>query len=418
MNDHEQNKAADDDAAFAYMRRPTRLYFSKPFSHYGELELRRFAYFVFEERPLKEFCMIEKEVCIRETPSGLQQIRAVLSFGEPGVRELTLQRFRKVDGHPMGSGLLSLRGEEIDRLISFLHLLQSATVAGEGRFRIEESEIDQYTVSDSALRKLISLRPTLVRQIVESELTTEEVTALAYRKAQLEVYERLLRDGAFADRYRSDHGLRGEEAIWQHFFQKNQWILGYGLTYIFASALSDGQLEQATTGHSVHGPGKRVDALLRTSGYVSSLCFVELKTPGTHLTRDITYRPGVWAPTAELAAGVAQVQKTVHHAVEQIRSRLATTDDAGLPTGEISYLYHPRSILIVGDLREFESLNGISQERYGSFELFRRNVSSPEIVTFDELLERARHIVTAGESAQAEPKMGRTVGPTAHRVDR
>jgi len=41
---------------------------------------------------------------------------------------------------------------------------------------------------------------------------------------------------------------------------------------------------------------------------------------------------------------------------------------------------------------------GVNQERYRSFELFRRNTTSPEIITFDELYERARFIVEQHEN--------------------
>ena len=35
----------------------------------------------------------------------------------------------------------------------------------------------------------------------------------------------------------------------------------------------------------------------------------------------------------------------------------------------------------------------MNQEQFRSFELFRRNTFSPEIITFDELYERAKFIV-------------------------
>jgi hypothetical protein len=39
----------------------------------------------------------------------------------------------------------------------------------------------------------------------------------------------------------------------------------------------------------------------------------------------------------------------------------------------------------------------VNQERFASFELFRRQLTSPDVVTFDELLERARMTVEARE---------------------
>jgi hypothetical protein len=41
--------------------------------------------------------------------------------------------------------------------------------------------------------------------------------------------------------------------------------------------------------------------------------------------------------------------------------------------------------------------HGVNQDRHRSFELFRRNTANPEIITFDELFERARFIVRQNE---------------------
>jgi len=70
------------------------------------------------------------------------------------------------------------------------------------------------------------------------------------------------------------------------------------------------------------------------------------------------------------------------------------TDEVGNPTGEEVFNYLPKSFLVVGSLHEFSGTHGVNQERYRSFELFRRNTASPEVITFDELFERARFIVS------------------------
>ena len=85
-------------------------------------------------------------------------------------------------------------------------------------------------------------------------------------------------------------------------------------------------------------------------------------------------------------------------ATESIRSKPSVTDDVGNPTGEEAFNYIPKSFMVIGSLQEFVSDKGVNQERYRSFELFRRNTSSPEIITFDELYERARFIVEQHET--------------------
>ena len=106
----------------------------------------------------------------------------------------------------------------------------------------------------------------------------------------------------------------------------------------------------------------------------------------------------VGAPSDELAGGVSQVQGAVAAAAETIRTKLSLNDDLGNPTGEEAFNYLPKSFLVVGSLEQFVGEHGVNQERYRSFELVRRNTSSPEIITFDELYERARYIVQQNEA--------------------
>jgi hypothetical protein len=52
-------------------------------------------------------------------------------------------------------------------------------------------------------------------------------------------------------------------------------------------------------------------------------------------------------------------------------------------------------------LQEFITEGGVNQEKFLSFQPFRRNLNNPEIITFDELFERASHIVQHGEEEVA-----------------
>lgn len=58
----------------------------------------------------------------------------------------------------------------------------------------------------------------------------------------------------------------------------------------------------------------------------------------------------------------------------------------------------PRSFLVVGSLKQFQTETGINVARYQAFEGFRRNLRQPEVLTFDELFERARFIVEHAEA--------------------
>ncbi len=175
-------------------------------------------------------------------------------------------------------------------------------------------------------------------------------------------------------------------------------MFGYGLGYIFFSSIDDKKLEQVVQGYSVDSHGKRVDALMKTKGIVSNLCFVEMKTNLTNLLESKPYRSGCWAPSKELAGAIAQVQGTVASAIENLSSKINPTDKEGNPTGEEIFNYQPKSYLVIGSMTEFISETGVNKDKLRSFELLRKNTSNPEIITFDELYERAKFIVHNNQS--------------------
>jgi antiviral defense system Shedu protein SduA len=168
-----------------------------------------------------------------------------------------------------------------------------------------------------------------------------------------------------------------DEQLWQMFFERNPWIFGYGLFYVFTSNLEDRKLEQMVAGSSIGGAGKRVDALLKTRGRISALCFAEIKTHKTDLLEQSQRRPDVWTASRDLMLAIAQVQKTVDRAEHTLGSRLDSTDRDGNPSGESAFLVRPRSIVVVGNLAEFKAEHGINESKYGSFELFRRQLVAP-----------------------------------------
>ena len=195
---------------------------------------------------------------------------------------------------------------------------------------------------------------------------------------------------------------RSKEAIWQGFLEQNPWILGIGLTGQLLTSRDNEKLEQTVAGFSSSGPGKRTDAPLRTSGSIRSLVFAEIKHHLTDILCKDHYRTGCWAPSDELAGGVAQVQQTVQLATREIGEALRDTDPDGSLTGEARYLLRPRSFLILGELSQLRGTSGgIHPGRFSSFELYRRNLHEPEVLTFDELLARAEWHVALAESEQA-----------------
>lgn len=380
-------------------KHPDRIYVSREFStgEQGNERAARIVSRVLESGDREGFAQIKKELVIRITPRGRQQIKAVFFLDERQIETLILQRFSMGTNKPHEEVNFSLKGDEINKLLEVVSLIKTASFDDNNKVRIDESDLEQFSVTKEAAHALAKANPNLIAEIAEHEITERDIIAVAYRKKALEKFNRFLSEPDYVAEEKDRLGVRGEEYVWQAFFEENPWIFGYGLFYVFSSELDEKKLEQIVSGASIRGAGKRTDALLRTRGLVSALCFVEIKTNRTQLLEREPYRPDAWAISRELAGAVAQAQRTVRSAEENIGGRLEPRDDKGNPTGEVAYLLRPRSVVVAGSLAEFKTKYGINEPKFSSFELFRRQVTAPEIITFDELFERAKFIVEDSE---------------------
>ncbi|MCB9092164.1 MAG: DUF4263 domain-containing protein [Halobacteriovoraceae bacterium] len=169
------------------------------------------------------------------------------------------------------------------------------------------------------------------------------------------------------------------EAEWQKFFEQNKWIFGYGLNYQILNTLAD---QPYYGGRSVEGKGdQRGDFLTSSAGDVEFTVLVEIKTPKTKLC-GTKYRNGAFPVSVEVAGAVSQLQSNCRTWDRKSDDR----DNRHLEAQNIKTV-QSKGILVVGRLSQ------LSSEESESFQLFRRNLYNPEILTFDELLNRARYIV-------------------------
>ncbi|MFF0607352.1 Shedu immune nuclease family protein [Nocardia tengchongensis] len=265
------------------------------------------------------------------------------------------------------------------------------------------------TADLQSLARIYRRNSDVFRALISSDDAAADVIALANRRKRVEEFRRLLEDDDYFDSVRKEKfPKRGNEAVWQNFFEENSWIFGVSLSGQLLTSWSPEKLEQVVSGHSIASVGKRTDALLRTSGRIQSMVFAEIKTHRKELLEPVRepYRSGCWAPSFELSGGVVQIQGTVHRAVAQIGERLADTanDGSDIP-GKFTYLLRPRSYLVIGNLASLHGQGGgENQDKVRSFELYRRELIQPEIVTFDELLARAEWTIeSAATNSRAEP---------------
>ena len=184
------------------------------------------------------------------------------------------------------------------------------------------------------------------------------------------------------------------ERDWQAFFRRAPWIFGHGLDYVF---LVNEEAEVELGGADFGGSGgQRGDELMRTAGQFRFAVLVELKKPTTALISGTApYRNGAWRVGQEVAGGVSQLQANCE------RVRVAANDRSNvdwLNEREMT-VADPQGILVVGHTGQL-----VDNARRASFHRFRRNLWNPTVLTYDELLERARFLVDkAATRAAASP---------------
>lgn len=370
-------------------KRSDKTYVSRALPTIGGL--LRIASKVFDAEGLHN-AVVKKEVVLRTTPTRRTEV--VAKFFDDG-RELqvvTIQSFNGVTGKPQKTHF-SFVGSQIPKLLAFFQDIATIDLTSLEKVNITNAELRRIALSREQATSLVQDNQDLFVEVLQSEVTTEDVVALGYRKQQLRTFERLLNEPEYFDKVKEKKGARGAEALWQIFFEKNQWLFGYGLSYFFVTGFDDRKLEQVVQGHDLLHRGKRADGVMKTRGIVNAMCFVEIKTHKTPLLDSSAYRPGCWAPSDELSGAVAQVQATVASAMRNLYGLVRPQDEVGNPTGEEVFNYKPKAFLVVGSLSEFVAEHGANHDKVRSFELYRNSLVGIDILTFDELYERARFIV-------------------------
>ncbi|MBE7215951.1 DUF4263 domain-containing protein [Shewanella benthica] len=376
---------------------PGKTYISPSLQSFGSKERRvRIASKILPSEDGYEYVKERDEVVLRKKQDAKTYITAKFLEDTRQTFVLTVQKFVTETGQPYGSGF-SFVGEEIGRFCEFLANIQAVDFKTRSKVNITDEELRKIALTTHQAKTFVTENQELFAEALKSEVTTEDLIAVGFRKKQLSVYNQLLVDQTYFANLKKVKSCTNE-GLWQKYFEKNPWIFGYGLGYIFLSGLDDRKLEQVVQGHSAVSHGKRVDALMKTKGIISNLCFIEIKTHSTDLLESKSYRSGCWAPSKELAGAIAQVQGTVASAVENLTSKINPSDKEGNPTGEEIFNYQPKSYLVIGSMNEFVSDNGVNKDKLRSFELLRKNTSNPEIITFDELYERAKFIVHNNQS--------------------
>lgn len=220
-----------------------------------------------------------------------------------------------------------------------------------------------------------------LQHIINDRLTGSDINTILGRKDAINEFE---------DKLNNSREYR--EADWQHFFEKNDWIFGYGLNYQFLKIL---QREAHISHTDLNGSnGVIADFLLSDTRYTK---LVELKTPETALFSNRQNRSDSWRLSNELTDAVSQIlAQKANWEIEGQRENY-TSDGTRILEGTCD----PECILVIGST---SSITGNDREKIikkKTLELYRRNLKSINILFYDELFERAKFIVQNAEALEA-----------------
>ena len=320
------------------------------------------------------------------------------------IKEVTLKKFKQFTkrgvsrweeerwgpGEPM-----TFTHFTFEKLLGFLKLLTELDLANLNERRIALREHGGGGIDAEMQAKMRSLlkQPDGLAMVDEllrnGSITSRDLVNIGYRKSQLEVYKGLLCDPERLAAYRAEHGISGNqpEKVWQHFFEKNEWIFGFGLDYRFLGLL---QREAHVSGEDLAGrDGSIVDFLMAATNFT---VLVEVKRPDTRLFEERKYRAGSWKLSAELIDSVSQILE--QKASWQVRSEVNASENYNTAGGLIGQkTVDPKSILIIGSDSQFSGAEKERAIKVRTFELFRRDSRNIKILTYDELYERAKFIV-------------------------
>jgi hypothetical protein len=277
-----------------------------------------------------------------------------------------------------------------DQLRAFLRLIDEIDLNGitERRLRLND---DQGLDADSvrSIKTLLSKSggAELVETLInEGIITSKDIVNTAFRKRGLEIFQCMIDEQEYWQQYARDNSMQtnSEEKVWQYFFEKNEWIFGYGLDYRFKQVL---QREVHLSEAELDGSNTVIGDYLLGDKFFTT--FVELKKPSTKLFASGGNRSKSWHLSNDLIHSVSQILEQKASGLVRLDKQMYINDE---PVAQKAY--DSKVILIIGNWSELNNAKTTQEMeiKKKTFELFRRDSRNIEILTFDELFDRACYI--------------------------
>ncbi|MCD4792160.1 MAG: DUF4263 domain-containing protein [Bacteroidales bacterium] len=387
---------------------------SNPFQNYFDITDKDPTSLVIKESAKKDNCYIYEGADIIggfiliNKPRAKTIIKITFYKSSQDNKYLPRLEFRKEDANDnvksaKGSDvIISIKDGDSARAfwktIHFLEGFKELVDLGDFRSKYKAVSFDSYLVdfkSKNQAKKLKELT-SLAEQINLSKQEIKELL-LPQRKNTIHWFYALLKDlqnnagiKAF-DSYKTKHSIseRGEEAVWHHFFKNQDWIIGLNVDLKFIRDLLS---KQKVGNPNSKGVGSPEIDLIGIS-YFTTL--VELKTSKTNIftiKKGTKSRANTWDFSSDFIEAYSQ---TLAQRSELMEDKDLVNEDGEIIDRKIHRILDPKAVLVIGCRnKEFPHIrNSVNNIKSDCFERMRRDCRNVEIITFDELFERAFHMV-------------------------
>lgn len=296
--------------------------------------------------------------------------------------------------------IVELDGSEVAdnfwKMISFLQQFKHLVDIGDFDKSFKVVNTDAYVIEFTNKKDTEKLKA-LQKLFKNTDFSENDIEAILKddRKKNLNAYDKLLNNDelwkTYQEKYKAEMKGNGAEAVWHHFLQKHHWLLGLNADLKFIRDL----IPEADLGtKNTSGSGSPKTDILGISDFTT---LIELKTPNTKIftkTKATTARANTWSFSSGFIDGISQclAQKT---AWEKTEKSIIQDDNTALDQNRFRTV-DPKVIFIIGnkklEIPETSRDMDILAKR-DTFERFRRNNRNIDIITYDELYERADYIV-------------------------
>lgn len=233
-----------------------------------------------------------------------------------------------------------------------------------------------------------------------TDLSSSNLRSITFeqRKKNIRAFYHLLKNikhdgGLSLDIYRAKYGIRsGDEYIWHHFIKKYDWILGLNIDARFIIEFLE---EQKIGLEDSHGRKSPITDFLGVTDFTT---IIELKHSDTKIFKEnrSKARANTWDFTSDFIEGISQclgqkfdLDKSFDH------KEFVKGDNTRLDKSDIQSV-DPKAILLIGNKKTEFPINNLDDTnllKNKTFQRFRRNNRNIDILTYDELFERAYQIV-------------------------